>query len=233
MASAPGRGYWASDLSSIMTVLKDWNCWFIEPEGFWFSSTAWRYKAGYAFAQKNLYKIRQHMLLSGNRLSIVAHGKGIAFAEGLAASLYEERGIRTEILVALEGLGPAVSPQQPDAVSARIHFRHRNFSSSRGEETSCYLADVHITEQNLPSGFCRYSFQAGRLVHPLQLGSIYLRGNVPFAARFATNRLRPFHIWTAIAHGQKMIEYARTLRFAPFTGQALKNPLVRFTLHQN
>lgn len=233
LTSAPGREYWAEDISSAMNVLKDWNCWFIEPEGLGFGRPGWRYKAGYAFAQKNLYRIRQHMLLSGNRLSIVAHGRGIAFAEGIAASLYEERGIQTDILIALEGIRRAAAPQQPDAVAARIYFRHRSPGVSAVEESSHYLADVHITEENLPTGFCRYSFEAGRLVHPFQLGSIYLRGRVPFMARFATNRLRQFHVWTAIAHGQKLMEYARGLRFTPLRQQSGRSPLVRFHLHQN
>jgi hypothetical protein len=216
-----------------MRVVKDWNCWFVEPEYLWLGSASWRYKAGFAFAQKNLYKIRQHMLLSGNRLCIVAHGKGIDFAEGLAANLYEERGIQTEILVALEGFTKINSPQQPDAVTTRIHFSHPEVVPYIRKEETKYLADVHIAEHNLASGFCRYSFQAGRFVHPLQLGNIYLRGNVPFNEKFAVNRLRQFQVWTAVGHGIKLFEYTQTMRLTPLREGRLRNPLVRFQLHQN
>jgi hypothetical protein len=233
LTAASGRGYWADDLSMAMRAVKDWNCWFVEPDSPWFGNASWRYKSGYSFAQKNLYKIRQHMLLSGNRLCIVAHGKGIDFAEGLAANLYEERGIQTEILIALEGLQNINAPQQPDAVAARIHYRHAEIFPFIKKDDTKYLADVHINEQNLASGFCRYAFQAGRFVHPLQLGNIYLRGNVPLNEKFATNRLRQFQVWTAISHGLKLLEYAQGLRLAPLRRTSLKSPLVRFQLHQN
>src|SRR5688572_24485906 len=83
-----GKAYWSKAQNTAFFVLKDFNSFYIDPNAGFLSSAKKRYRDGYNYAQKNFNLLHAHILLSGNRLQIVAHSHGVAFAEGIAAFLY-------------------------------------------------------------------------------------------------------------------------------------------------
>ena len=115
----PGKAYWGVCVDKAGSILKDWNSLFIHPNNSIFTCTKRRFEAGYNFAALNERKLRENIFLSGNSLQIIAHGRGVAFAEGMAAYFYEEKGIIADLALYINGSFLKKIPQsrRADSVS--------------------------------------------------------------------------------------------------------------------
>lgn len=195
-----GRGYWAETQNSAFFVLKDFNSLYINPGSGFLSSAKKRYRDGYRYAQKNISLLRSHILLSGNRLQIVAHSHGVAFAEGIVAFLYEEQLFVTELLVALQSCQAAETPQVAKAVKCRIEFKTEgDFIVNRNQQKLSFT-NIEITETALKTGFVRYRILQNRQLNTSGAEYIYIRKKIPLLQRHMAANTRQFEIWTAINH---------------------------------
>ncbi len=195
-----GRKYWAKEQGSQFFVLKDFNCVYIDTGAGFLSTAGKRYRLGYDYARKNLDMLRSHILLSGNRLQIVAHSHGVAFAEGIAAYLYEEQMFVTDLLIALQSCQAAQTPQLKKAVNCRVELKTTGDFIVNRQMQKLNYSNIEITETALPTGFVRYRIlQTGQvLINGAEY--IYLRKKIPLLKRHMASRTRQFEIWTAINH---------------------------------
>ncbi|MGZ5280741.1 MAG: hypothetical protein ACXWEY_00535 [Bacteroidia bacterium] len=194
------RKYWAKNQNSAFFVLKDFNSLYINPVSGFLSSAKKRYREGYNYAQRNAGLLNSHILLSGNRLQIVAHSHGVAFAEGIAAFLYEEKRFVTELLVALQSCQAADTPQISKAIKCRIEFKtDGDFIVNRNQE-KLNCANIEITETALKSGFVRYRIVQNLQINAIGAEYIFMRKKIPLLKRHMAARTRQFEIWTAINH---------------------------------
>jgi hypothetical protein len=192
--------YWGDSQKAAFFVLKDFNAKYIHPGAGMFSSAKKRYRDGYFYAQQNINELRSHILISGNRLQMVAHSHGAAFAEGIAAFLFEEDSFITDTLIVIQGTHLANMPQIQRAISCRVEFKtDGDFVANRGKQQSQYN-NVEVTETALKTGFTRY-----RIVQNLRTGLpgaeyIYMRRKIHFLKKHRAQRERQFEVWTAINH---------------------------------
>lgn len=201
----PGKEYWAPNNTFIAKVIGgDGNDIYIDANDYFFSSSARRFNNGYKYGRVNFLDIFEQYLISGNSLKIIAHSQGVAFAEGLAAYLYNEKGIKVDEAYYLQGNGLGTIPQVKEAVKYRVVFKtHKDKIANKWNE-DMQFADVIITEKDLNTGFCKYlynmHFPTGEV-----FSSIYIqKGKLIFMREHTAHRLRQNQVWSAIAHGNNI-----------------------------
>jgi hypothetical protein len=177
LAPKTGRAYWGKNLNAAGSVLKDWNWMFIDPDISLISSPAARFKAGYHFALENERTIRNNILLNGNMFHIVAHGKGVAFAEGISAYFYDCRIVCTNA-------GDILKKQ-----AASLKFK-----------------DASIFENDLFNGFCRYAIILAGRESDHKTSHLYFKGAISGKRSQNLHFNRPFALWSSIGHAIKMYE---------------------------
>jgi hypothetical protein len=195
-----GKPYWGKSVNTAGTILKDWNWMFIDPDMSFLSTPASLFKAGYHFALENDYIIRNNILLSGNLLQIVAHGRGIAFAEGISAYFYEEKGIVTDLSIYIQGTALAATPQSRRSVNCRLVV------SSDGNKGSNILKfrDISIHENDLQNGFCKYAITLESKECDNKTSHLFFKGAVSGRSSRSMPASRPLALWSSIDHALKM-----------------------------
>jgi len=196
----PGRAYWGENLNAAGYVLKDWHWIFIDPEIKPISSPSARFKEGYTFARENENIIRNNILVCGNLFQIVAHGQGVAFAEGVSAYFYEEKGIVTDLSIYLQGTNMGAVPQSRRAVECRVVCSSDNDLSVYKRKTSLRVKDISITENDLDNGFCRYSISLAN-GDASNINHLYFRFSLKDKSAHFMHINRSFPLWSAIEHG--------------------------------
>jgi hypothetical protein len=205
LAPKTGRAYWGKNLNAAGSVLKDWNWMFIDPDISLISSPAARFKAGYHFALENERTIRNNILLNGNMFHIVAHGKGVAFAEGISAYFYEEKGIITDFAMYLQGTNLQYTPQSRRAVDCRIVCTNAG-DILKKQAASLKFKDASIFENDLFNGFCRYAIILAGRESDHKTSHLYFKGAISGKRSQNLHFNRPFALWSSIGHAIKMYE---------------------------
>jgi len=200
----PGRAYWGKNLSAAGYVLKDWNWIFIDPEIKAISSPLARFKEGYLFAQENEGIIQNNILVCGNMLQIVAHGQGVAFAEGVSAYFYEEKGIVTDLAIYLQGTNMGSIPQSRRAVECRVVCSSDNDLPIYKRKTALRYKDIVIVENDLGNGFCRYSISLDDKEASQKMSHLYFRFSLKDKSAHFMHINRSFPLWSAVEHGLSM-----------------------------
>ena len=199
----PGRAYWGGNLSAAGYVLKDWNWIFVDPEIKAITSPSARFKEGYVFAQENENIIRNNIMVCGNMFQIVAHGQGVAFAEGVSAFFFEEKGIVTDLSVYIQGTNMGAIPQSRRAVECRVVCTTDNDLPIYKRKSTLRFKDVCITENNLGNGFCRYSI-ALPSSDSGKISNLYFRFSLKDKSAHFMHINRSFPLWSSIEHGLNM-----------------------------
>ena len=204
-----GMSYWGRNLELSGYMLKDWNWLFIHPNSSLIGSARSRFEAGYNFAILNERQLLDHVILSGNSLQMVAHQHGVAFAEGIAAYLYEEKSIAVEYAVYLQGTQMGTMPQTRRAINCRIVFKSESNFFLYNANDDLRFADVVIKESLLDDHFCKYDFTVQAQNGECIKNYLYLRNE---SGVYKSNNIhlhRPFQVSTAVAHARKLYEDTR------------------------
>jgi hypothetical protein len=209
LAPEEGKAYWGEYMGMAGYALKDWNWMFIHPNTSAFSSAKSRFEAGYSFAVANEKKLSEHIFLCGNTLQIISHSQGVAFAEGLSAFFFEEKGIVTELSIHLQGMQMASTPQSRRAVNCRIVWRTTNDMVTNKRRQTLRHADVNIMEESLDGSFCKYTFDVQAQNGELVKSHLYLRGKIKTVKAHCVHRHRQFQLWTAVSHAMKLFRDTR------------------------
>lgn len=201
----PGKEYWSSNYKYSARVTGDGtNNIYIDANDFFFSSSQKRFNNGYEYGRSNFMSLFEHYLLCGNSLKIIAHSQGVAFAEGLAAYLYNEKGIKVDETYYLQGSGLGTIPQVKEAVKYRVVFKTINDKIANKWNENIQYADVVITEKGLKTGFCKYLYTI-YLPNGEVFSSLFIqKGRIIFMREHTAHRLRQYQVWSAIAHGNSV-----------------------------
>lgn len=200
----PGKAYWGVCVDKASRILKDWNALFIHPNNSIFSCAKRRFEAGYNFAALNERKLRENIFLSGNSLQIIAHGRGVAFAEGMAAYFYEEKGIIADVAIYLNGANLKNIPQSRRAVHCRIQVKTVGDLVCNKKNENLRHHNLSIIEKQLKDGFCKYSCQLTDRSGENRVSELFLKGRItPFNAH-KSHLHRSFNLWAALTHGMQM-----------------------------
>ena len=227
-----GRHYWAEHLHFPVKVLKDWNLCFIHPSSRALSSAKERFHCGYDFAHKHERRLREHVLLSGNSMKIVAHSQGVAFAEGIAAYFYEEKGIQCDLLIALNGEQMAATPQCRNAILSRISLRTQGDVLTNKKDENLRLVDVSIVEKGLKSGFVKYDFFLAPKPEEIE-STLYFKGRFNWRKAHIPHRDRPYSLWDAIRHGLQLHSDKQNENAYPEQSSSDLSSLIRQMDNQN
>jgi hypothetical protein len=203
LAPKTGRAYWGKNIHSCGYLLKDWNWMFIDPDTSLLSTPAIRFKAGYHFAIEHDRIIRNNIILSGNILQIVAHGAGVAFAEGIASYFYEEKGIVTDLAIYIQGSNMSSIPQSRRAVECRI-ITETKTDFLRNRRGSLRFKDVTILESDLKNGFCKYEINLENKEFDQKTSNLYFKRTDNLRLHRNMHFYRPFALWSSIDHALKM-----------------------------
>jgi len=199
----PGGRYWGKHGQMGSYVMQDWSAMYIDPDMSLLSNAKARFKAGYHFALENERIIRNNILINGNLFQMVAHGTGIAFAEGISAYFYDEKGIVTDTAIYIPGSVLGRIPQSRRAVNCRILA-----STGKPAKSKIRYEDILIHETDLSNGFCKYSIVITEKQAEEKTGQLYFRGSL---ARPSLSQLRfgsPMALWATVYHA--MIMYKST-----------------------
>lgn len=196
----PGKAYWSVCVDKAGHILKDWNSLFIHPNNSIFTPAKIRFEAGYNFAALNERKLRENIFISGNSLQLIAHGRGVAFAEGMAAYFYEEKGIIADLAIYINGTSLAVIPQSRRAVNCRIQMKTVGDWIGNKRNENLRHQNVIITEKQLKEGFCKYSCLLNDRNGESRTSSLFLRGNITPLNAHHPYLSRSYNLWAAIKH---------------------------------
>jgi len=213
MVPKAGKPYWEKSVIAAGQILKDWNWMFIDPDTHLFSTAKANFKSGYDFAQENERTIQNNILISGNMLQIVAHGKGIAFAEGIAAWFYEEKGIVTDLAIYLDGTYLSATPQTRRAIDCRIEYTTTS-NKSKKRRPSLKFKDATVIESDLNNGFFRYAITLASRESDHKTDNLYFKNMAQPKVHFSQSSNSQFALWSAIDHAIKMYVDSEILYFS-------------------
>ena len=200
----PGRAYWGNHLSSAGYVFNDWHWVFVDPEIKTISTPASRFREGYLFALENEKIIRNNILVCGNKFQIVAHGQAVAFAEGVSAYFFEEKGIVTDLAVYLQGARLAETPQCRRAVDCRVVCTSDNNLRFPKNQDSLKFKDVTVYEKDLQTGYFRYTIALTDKENNHKISHLYFRFSLKDKRSHFMHLKRSFPLWSSVEHGLKM-----------------------------
>jgi hypothetical protein len=199
LAPQGGRLYWPKNILYPGKLLNDLNLCYIHPCTSALSSAKGRFQDGYEFAFKNEHSLMDHILVTGNDLKIIAHSQGVAFAEGIAAYLFEEKNYQTSLLIALNGEQMATTPQSRCAISTRIVFRTTGDKVTNKFNQTLRIRNLSILESKLKSGFIKYAFYKS-VNESFADSSLYFRGSYGLMNAHIAHSHRPSLLWRAVRH---------------------------------
>jgi hypothetical protein len=205
LAPPGGRLYWPQSIAYPARLLSDLNLCYIHPCTRAFSSAKSRFHAGYEFASQNEPRLLNHVMVTGNDLKIIAHSQGVAFAEGIAAYLYEEKNIQASLLIALNGEQMSKTPQSRCAIATRISFRTEGDMVTNKFDENLKIRSLSIVEKKTPTGFIKYSFYK-TVNEEAEDSALYFRGSYNVMSAHIAHRTRPNFIWRAVRHGLLMLQ---------------------------
>jgi hypothetical protein len=203
LAPETGKPYWGESINSAGYLLKDWNWMFIDPDLSLLATPSIRFKAGYHFALEHDRIIRNNIILSGNILQIVAHGTGVAFAEGIASYFYEEKGIVTDLAIYIQGTNMSAIPQSRRAVDCRIVTTTKT-DFLRNRKGSLRFKDVTIVEKDLKNGFCKYAISLESKEADSTTNNLYFKRTDSYRLHRNMHFHRSYALWSSIDHALKM-----------------------------
>lgn len=203
LAPIEGKPYWANSVQFPIKILKDCNICYIHPATALLSSAKERFHLGYDFAYRHEKKIKEHLILSGNYLKIVAHSQGVAFAEGISAYFFEERGLKTDVLIALNGEQMASTPQSRNAINCRISLRTKGDLVTNKRNEDLTFTDVSILEDNVNGEFIKYDFFLPT-IQEKSVSSLYFKGSYNWRTAHIPHLARPRYVWDAVKHGLQL-----------------------------
>ena len=166
---------------------------------------------GYHFASENASKLVEHNLLSGNRLTIIAFGNGIAFAEGIAAFLFEEK--RTKVYLAIYIYGNAVDkvPQLEEAVNFRIVLGKTGKATPLKRFNTLMFKNIYVEEKRLPARFYKFSVYAYVKNDKYPIGFFIQKDKGVRSLLRRNKEASPALFWGIISHSISLLETADTI----------------------
>jgi hypothetical protein len=201
LKSEGGKAYWGKSIQDAGVMLRDWSHVFIDPKSPLFSTALSRFRSGYEFGARNYGWLRSYSRLAGHHLHIISHGHGLAFAEGLAAYLFEEKGVRTSVLIGLEGSQLKHVPQSRSAVETRLCLATGK-NSEKAPKSFLRFCHIAVIQSPLKSGFIKYALRF--LGESFQPYCLYKKGRTGMFQKI-TSRLRPdFESWPIIKQALRL-----------------------------
>jgi len=199
------------NLEAAAEILNDWNCFAIQSGSAFVFNAEKRFQMGYHFASENAAKLIEHTMLSGNRLTIVAYGRGIAFAEGIAAFLYEERRIKVHRALLVYGNWLKKTPQLEESIKYRIVIGRAGKKHGSNGMNIPVFKSIYLEEKKLPGSFYKYNIYAYLNRDKYPLGFFIKKDKRPKLSFISKKSNQPALFWDVVSHAINTLETADSI----------------------